>query len=102
MALPLLRSSLSEACAAAECKNFSGPGSENEPILSPLEEAQQTLEIGTSPVETPVLPDLIDDDDDEDDVEGRDGGEEGGDEADDVDGDNSYDLDGGEVHNREM
>ena len=99
MTLPLLRSSLSEACAAAECKNFSGPGSENEPILSPLE-AQQTLEIGTSPVETPVLPDLIDDD--EDDVEGRDGGEEGGDEADDVDGDNSYDLDGGEVHNREM
>ena len=99
MTLPLLRSSLSEACAAAECKNFSGPGSENEPILSPLE-AQQTLEIGTSPVETPVLPDLIDDDDD--DVEGRDGGEEGGDEADDVDGDNSYDLDGGEVHNREM
>ena len=99
MTLPLLRSSLSEVCAAAECKNFSGPGSENEPILSPLE-AQQTLEIGTSPVETPVLPDLIDDD--EDDVEGRDGGEEGGDEADDVDGDNSYDLDGGEVHNREM
>ena len=99
MTLPLLRSSLSEACAAAECKNFSGPGSENEPILSPLE-AQQTLEIGTSPVETPVLPDLIDDD--EDDVEGRDGGEEGGDEADDVDGDNTYDLDGGEVHNREM
>ena len=99
MALPLLRSSLSEACAAAECKNFSGPGSENEPILSPLE-TQQTIEIGTSPVETPVLPDLIDDD--EDDVEGRDGGEEGGDEADDVDGDNSYDLDGGEVHNREM
>ena len=94
MALPLLRSSLSEALAAAECKNFSGPGSENEPILSPLE-AQQTLEIGTSPVETPVLPDLIDDDDDEDDVEG-------GDEADDGDGDNSYDLDGGEVHNREM
>ena len=90
---------MSEVCAAAECKNFSGPGSENEPILSPLE-AQQTLEIGTSPVETPVLPDLIDDD--EDDVEGRDGGEEGGDEADDVDGDNSYDLDGGEVHNREM
>ena len=97
--LPLLRSSLSEALAAAECKNFSGPGSENEPILSPLE-TQQTIEIGTSPVETPVLPDLIDDD--EDDVEGRDGGEEGGDEADDVDGDNSYDLDGGEVHNREM
>ena len=90
---------MSEALAAAECKNFSGPGSENEPILSPLE-AQQTLEIGTSPVETPVLPDLIDDD--EDDVEGRDGGEEGGDEADDVDGDNTYDLDGGEVHNREM
>lgn len=85
---------MSEALAAAECKNFSGPGSENEPILSPLE-AQQTLEIGTSPVETPVLPDLIDDDDDEDDVEG-------GDEADDGDGDNSYDLDGGEVHNREM
>ena len=99
--LPLLRSSLSEALAAAECKNFSGPSSENEPILSPLE-AQQTLEIGTSPVETPVLPDLIDDDDDEDDVEGRDGGEEGGDGADDGDGDNSYDLDGGEVHNREM
>ena len=90
---------MSEALAAAECKNFSGPGSENEPILSPLE-AQQTLEIETSPVETPVLPDLIDDDDDEDDVEGRDGGEEGGDEA--GDGDNSYDLDGGEVHNREM
>ena len=90
---------MSEALAAAECQNFSGPGSENEPILSPLE-AQQTLEIGTSPVETPVLPDLIDDDDDEDDVEGRDAGEEGGDEA--GDGDNSYDLDGGEVHNREM
>ena len=99
--LPLLRSSLSEALAAAECKNFSGPNSENEPILSPLE-AQQTLEMGTSPVETPILPDLIDDDDAEDDVEGRDNGEDGGDGADNVDGDNSYDLDGGEVHNREM
>ena len=92
---------MSEALAAAECKNFSGPSSENEPILSPSLEAQQTLDIGTSPIETPVLPDLIDDDDGDDDVEGRDGGG-GGDGADDVDGDNSYDLDGGEVHNREM
>ena len=69
----LFRSSLSEAMAAVECQQFSGPNSENEPIIS-LVETQQTLDTVTSSVDTP-LPEISDDE--VDDLDDRDGGDNG-------------------------